>query len=436
MANGHKRKRSHDVDATGVLTDPIPLVAPVAKVTTTIATAPALDTACAGLLTELKAHVDDIRALIYCGICMKPLYEPFTISCGHTFCYSCLLQWFTSNPHIKTCPGCRAQIRDIPAPAYLVRDIVHMIVARSELADTNENVAEHEANKLAELEKVERDRNNEDPETGGLFQGCFRKRARPRPIRDPYDDVDRCPHCIWELEEGECLQCGYVESDISGLSVSVPDDDESTDSDIGSDAVIDLETLLYGTPAHRAVANVIDYHAGPMSFISSDREIGDTSDNFYASDASDAFDAFDASDDFAASDDFDASDTSDASDTPNDSDVSDASDASDASGSTIHRGSASQEIANSQETAEQLVTDSEDEGPVGPGSRRRGRGRSNRGQAYSQPPIENVDLTVNIDLVVPEHAQSSGHAENPIELDNTPEHRNRRRVRHFSSSSE
>lgn len=40
------------------------------------------------LVNTLQGHVDDIRTLIQCGICIRPLYEPFTIACGHTFCYS------------------------------------------------------------------------------------------------------------------------------------------------------------------------------------------------------------------------------------------------------------------------------------------------------------------------------------------------------------
>lgn len=40
------------------------------------------------LSETLQGHVDDIRALLQCGICIRPLYEPFTLACGHTFCYS------------------------------------------------------------------------------------------------------------------------------------------------------------------------------------------------------------------------------------------------------------------------------------------------------------------------------------------------------------
>lgn len=72
-----------------------------------------------GLLHSVDSSIDDLRALISCRVCVRPLYEPYTISCGHTFCYSCLSQWF-ANSTKKTCPDCRTMVTQQPAPAYLV----------------------------------------------------------------------------------------------------------------------------------------------------------------------------------------------------------------------------------------------------------------------------------------------------------------------------
>ncbi len=74
----------------------------------------------AGLLQTLETSLDDLRSLITCRICIRPLYEPYTIECGHTFCYSCLRQWFDRDRTKKTCPDCRADVIRQPAPAYLV----------------------------------------------------------------------------------------------------------------------------------------------------------------------------------------------------------------------------------------------------------------------------------------------------------------------------
>ena len=79
----------------------------------------------AGLLQTLETSLDDLRSLIICRICIRPLYEPYTIECGHTFCYSCLRQWFDRDRTKKTCPDCRADVVRQPAPAYLV-GLVHI----------------------------------------------------------------------------------------------------------------------------------------------------------------------------------------------------------------------------------------------------------------------------------------------------------------------
>ena len=72
------------------------------------------------LLAFFDKTIDELRHLITCQICARPMYEPYTILCGHTFCYSCLDTWFWNHKANKTCPECRACVRDQPAPAYLV----------------------------------------------------------------------------------------------------------------------------------------------------------------------------------------------------------------------------------------------------------------------------------------------------------------------------
>lgn len=40
------------------------------------------------LLTSLKSEFETLRSLITCKICYGLLYEPYTTSCGHTYCYT------------------------------------------------------------------------------------------------------------------------------------------------------------------------------------------------------------------------------------------------------------------------------------------------------------------------------------------------------------
>jgi hypothetical protein len=123
-----------------------------------------------------------------------------------------------------------------------------MFISRIELLPEDETTDEHDDAKRAEALQIDTDRG---PGGEGLFKGAFRSRPLQnggRAIRDHEDGVVRCPICYWELEERECLHCGYNESDDSyGNS---DDDDESDDSDgtraLPSPSIISLNSELDG----------------------------------------------------------------------------------------------------------------------------------------------------------------------------------------------
>ena len=186
----------------------------------------------ASQLETLQKTVDDMRALVHCQICLKPFYEPYTLACGHTYCYSCLTSWCTGTHNrgkIRNCPDCRAPIAVQPSPNYVVRDMVQKFLSRAELLPEDETVQEHDKAREQEAKVVAADRSGR-----GLFKGLFRPTGfrfahhhRPA-ILDHEDGVDRCPQCTWELEEGICLHCGW----------SVSDDDTGDSIDMGS---VDLD---------------------------------------------------------------------------------------------------------------------------------------------------------------------------------------------------
>ncbi|KAL4921276.1 hypothetical protein BDW62DRAFT_142659 [Aspergillus aurantiobrunneus] len=180
-----------------------------------------------GLFHTLQGHVDDIRSLIQCGICIRPLYEPFTLACGHTFCYGCLTSWFAEGRSNKTCPDCRAPVKSQPAPAYLVRAVVQLFTSRAELLDKGETTDQHRAHQIEEAGRLDVDKKNTDPRQGGLFRGIFNKgRHQPaQPIIDLEDGVIRCPQCSWELDDMGCVNCGYN-----------PDEDSMSGTDWRSDS--------------------------------------------------------------------------------------------------------------------------------------------------------------------------------------------------------
>jgi len=205
-----------------------------------------MGTADNGSLQTLQKHIEDMRSLVMCKICLKPFYEPYILACGHTYCYGCLNNWFSGNAerrkNNKNCPDCRTVVKVQPAPNYLLRDLTHMFIGRIELLPEDESVEEHNRDKNEEASLLTRDRN-----CRGLFGGLF-KNVAPKPImpyvpiRDYEDGVIRCPYCAWEIEDGICTGCGCElpgESDFS-LSDSIDDEmSEESDSE-GESAVSDL----------------------------------------------------------------------------------------------------------------------------------------------------------------------------------------------------
>ncbi|KAF2474734.1 uncharacterized protein BDR25DRAFT_340470 [Lindgomyces ingoldianus] len=201
-------------------------------------------------LKALKSDFDGLRTHITCKICDRLLYEPYIISCGHTYCYSCLCTWFLNNKARKTCPDCRTVVTHPPAPAYVIREMTLIFVNRAELLPAGETLEQHAKWQKEEADAVQQDKNNTDSKTGGLFKGCFRSN-RPTPslrvVRDQEDGVDRCPMCSWELEDGECGQCGLTFDDNGELTWGdsfggFSDMDETSERDMsGEDLDPDLD---------------------------------------------------------------------------------------------------------------------------------------------------------------------------------------------------
>lgn len=179
------------------------------------------------LLGTFQKHIEDMRNLSLCKICIKPFYEPFILGCGHTYCYSCLASWFggaQGRRKNRNCPDCRAVVTIQPSPNYLLRDLVHMFIGRVELLPEDETIEEHQQAKEEEAGLLAADRAGP-----GLFKGVFLRRPQHiirlgHGVFDEDDNVVRCPECHWELEDGACLQCGFHELEAGGDSESDSDD--------------------------------------------------------------------------------------------------------------------------------------------------------------------------------------------------------------------
>jgi hypothetical protein len=112
-----------------------------------------------------------------------------------------------------------------------------MFTGRAELLDKGETTMEHTKNRQEEAEKLEGDKSNNHPTKGGLFGGLFRPKAPPlKPVIDIDDGVMRCPHCSWELEDGEdCAGCGYRYRSGSETDETESSDDDDNDDDDDDD---------------------------------------------------------------------------------------------------------------------------------------------------------------------------------------------------------
>ncbi|OBT70070.1 hypothetical protein VE03_00448 [Pseudogymnoascus sp. 23342-1-I1] len=172
-----------------------------------------------GLADVFKADLDNIKSLVTCTICDQLLYEPWMLACGHTYCYSCLCNWFLPNRRSKSCPDCRSAVKAMPAPAFVIKQLAEIFVNRVELMPADESTEQHIKRRKEENQAVETDRISDE----GLFKGCFSAAIRLGNIR--YDEADRmhvCSHCGHEFTGGPlCENCGV---DFDGEDEAIRDD--------------------------------------------------------------------------------------------------------------------------------------------------------------------------------------------------------------------
>ncbi|WPH03634.1 Hypothetical protein R9X50_00651700 [Acrodontium crateriforme] len=182
-------------------------------------------------LANVQTDLEAMRGLITCQICHRFMYEPYSLQCGHTYCYSCVSSWFKGKTK-KNCPECRSVIDQTPTPSYIIKEMVLIFSGRNLLLPDGETSEEHINFANEEAEIVARDKADPDPRTGGLFKGIFRPGHTLQAIRDISDNVYRCPNCLHEVEDGWCNQCGEPVEDERGEGFSEYDTDDDLDGDL------------------------------------------------------------------------------------------------------------------------------------------------------------------------------------------------------------
>jgi hypothetical protein len=75
-------------------------------------------------LKALKSEFDSLRSHLTCKICDRLLYQPYTISCGHTYCYTVRCAPYHCTGRFLTCPvslhmvRCQQGPQDMPRLPY------------------------------------------------------------------------------------------------------------------------------------------------------------------------------------------------------------------------------------------------------------------------------------------------------------------------------
>lgn len=179
------------------------------------------------LLTSHQALLNQVQQVITCQICLEFMHKPYALApCGHLACYDCLVQWFNAPPpdnrpappttlRKKTCPHCRAVIRNRPIEIWGFKNIVQS-VSKSNLAN------DHPA---PVSDTPENQNSNADPwadifpkiSQGGqrlypwLEEGNANNPARGEDVGmlDMEDGgIYRCLTCMHEIWNGVCTGCG------------------------------------------------------------------------------------------------------------------------------------------------------------------------------------------------------------------------------------
>lgn len=192
-------------------------------------------------LLRLQPDLDAMRSLVTCKVCQRFLSEPYSLTCGHTYCYVCLDAWLVAQKK-RTCPDCRATIRQEPTPSFVIREMTMIFTSRPELLPDGETMEEHDEYIKEAAAIVAKDKASGTEMSSGLFKGVFsRMHAIWEPLRDQGDHVDRCPSCFWELEEGICSGCGMHVGDQDGFGMSEEDGSFSSDSDESEELDHDID---------------------------------------------------------------------------------------------------------------------------------------------------------------------------------------------------
>ncbi|KAF9901025.1 E3 ubiquitin ligase [Lobosporangium transversale] len=154
-------------------------------------------------ITSIRLQQQQKRDMaLQCSICVDYFSSPFTIECGHTFCYACLHSWIEIH---KSCPTCRTKLLRRPTFSLNIREQVQNSIA---------GLLEPE--RKATMARIEADENSfkRIQKQGDIWAGLFRPLSLDGlgsgTVIDKEDGVRRCAVCGWEVRRGVCVNCSTL----------------------------------------------------------------------------------------------------------------------------------------------------------------------------------------------------------------------------------
>ncbi|KAI3633681.1 hypothetical protein MIR68_008628 [Amoeboaphelidium protococcarum] len=282
-----------------------------------------------------------LKNQLVCSICTDFLCAPYTLQCGHSYCYACVKYWFQTqinnqeenndaeNEEVPviinnefTCAECRCVIEQPPVKSnalQMVMDqLIDTLLKPADVADYQRrlNEAKH---MILEDERL------------NLLKTWFN---RQRALRDEELNIRRCVVCLWELEGDYCENCDETYSHNSDYDNDEDDLEDEFDQDEplfdehGNDLnqyldtdedLTDIELRAAGSNARNVIVISDDDDDDDNDYESDSGHQQDVSDHSEISTDVDELDSEDQSDDgdlvdMEASEDDDTSDTEDSED--------------------------------------------------------------------------------------------------------------------------
>ncbi|KAJ3880774.1 hypothetical protein F5051DRAFT_149631 [Lentinula edodes] len=185
------------------------------------------------LISTHENAMSQVQQNITCQICLDLLYKPYALApCGHIACYSCLMSWFSRPPdegadayqppiylRKKSCPHCRATVRDPPVEVWAVKNMVNSLVGTGLLVGIPP-IPMSDGQPVASSSNGRQPGSGTEPSKEGLWKNIFYPHRdtllslasrEDAGIRDDEDGgVYRCIDCMYEITGGFCTNCHRV----------------------------------------------------------------------------------------------------------------------------------------------------------------------------------------------------------------------------------